>query len=429
MRSLVTPSLAAGALVVLSASPGIAATTVAQASATGLELTVLSTPTGSGSYTATHDGTGETTTGDKTPLITAVGGQSNITVGTIAQDAAATVGGSDGRDGLSAACAGLAGDGAIVADVGTDQFCLTPGNNAEISAGTLDLTGVTVVESDLLAGLDTTLQTILQPILNAVLPATNTALQDVLAGIDTELVLDLGAVQSQCTADPSAATGDSLLTDASLQARILGTDTTVLNFPSSTPPNTKVLTDLDVVVAAINDALTTQLETSLQGALGPIGGVTNPLISAINDNVIAAVAPQLAPLEDNVLDGTINKQSTARGGREITVTALDVRTLPAASDFVDLLDVVIGTSSCGVNSRVADTDDDDDDDTVVDDETDDDTTTNTNDPFTDDEPTITAVNSGLAGDQGPGALALGGLAATLAVAGGAGVATYRRLAR
>lgn len=339
----------AGALVLLAGSPGVAAEPVSQADATALTLTVLSTPTDSGTVTATNDGDDETVTGTREPLITALGNQPFINAGTLSQDATATV---VNRAGRSAACAGLAGDGATLVAV-DEGFCLTPGQNATINAGNLQLQDVTIVQSDLLAGLDQALQTALQPLLNAVVPAVQGGVQDVLTAIgDPTVALDLGAIQSQCTATVNGAQGDSQVTDASLFVQLPSIGRVdLVQLPTNAPPNTKVVTDLDVVLTAISDAVETELTTALTGVLAPLGPLVNDAVEALNANVVAQLADQLGPLEDNILDATLNKQT--RGTRSIEVTALDLRLLPAAADFgVDLLNVAIGRSSCGPNSRV-----------------------------------------------------------------------------
>ncbi|WP_148611531.1 hypothetical protein [Nocardioides rubriscoriae] len=418
-RSRKTLALAgAGALIALAASPGAAAAPVAQADATALVLTVLSTPADSGTVKATHDGADETVVGQQNPLITALGNQSFINAGTLAQDATASV---VDRRGRSAACAGLAGDGATLVSVDRG-FCLDPGDNATINAGTLQLQDVQVVQSDLLAGLDQTLQAALQPLLGTVLPTVDSTLQTVLTGIgDPGIVLDLGAVQSQCAATTNGATGDSQLTDAGLYVDLptIGR-VDLVNLPTNPPPNTKVVTDLDVVVTAISDAVETELTTALTGVLAPAAPLVDQLVTALNANVIAVLADQLAPLEDNVLDATLNKQT--RGDRSIEVTALDVRVLPAASAFVDLVNVEIGRSSCGPNGRVA---------------VDNPTPTPTPDP-TDPTPAVpTSVPAGeldLAGGATSsgdlnGRIATGGLVLMSALAAACGVYGFRRVLR
>lgn len=340
----------AGALVLLAASPGSAAEPVAEASATGLVLTVLNTPTDSGSFTATNDGEDETTSGSRNPLITALANQSFIQAGTLSQDAATSA---TSRGGKAVACAGLAGDGATLLSV-ENGFCLDPANNAQINAGTLKLADVQLVQSEVLQGLDAQLQAALQPLLTPVLTAVDGAVDQVLTALgDPDIVLDLGTVQSQCTADLTDALGASQLTNASLYIDLPAPAgrVTLIDFPTAPAPNTKLLTDLDDVVAEINSGLQTQLEQGLAGILAPLGPVADEIITTINDNVIAAVADQLGPLEDNILDVTLNKQTT--GNRSIEVTALDLRLLPAAAQFVDLVNIEIGRSSCEAAPRAA----------------------------------------------------------------------------
>lgn len=341
----------AGALVALAAAPGMAAEPVAQSDATALVLTVASTPTDSGTVKAVHDGRRETVTGTQDPLITVLGNQPFINAGTLSQDATATV---VQRNGRSAACAGLAGDGATLVSV-DEGFCLTPGDNATINAGTFELGDVTLIQSDLLAGLDAQLQALLQPLLNPVLGGAQTAVQTLLTALgDPSVVLDLGTVQSQCTATTTGAEGDSQLTDAGLFVQFPAPvgRLALVNFPTNPPPNTKVLTDLDVVLETISDGLETQLTTTLGGILAPLGGAADQIVNTLNANIISAVADQLGPLEENILDVTLNKQT--RGDRSIEVTALDLSLLPAAADFgVELVGLEIGRSSCGTNSRFA----------------------------------------------------------------------------
>lgn len=406
--------VSAAALVLVSAAPGTAAEPVAQATATGLVLTVANTPNDSGTYKVTNDGTRQTATGSNEPLISALGGQSFIQAGTLAQDATTSVVDGAGR---SAACAGLAGDGATLAEAG-DGTCLTPGNNAEINAGTIDLSDLQVVRADLLAGLDQQLQAALQPLLDAVLPAVSDGLEQALTALgDLDVTLDLGAIQSQCTASLGTADGDSQLVDSGLSVTIAGTKVDLVSLPVNPPPNTKVLTDLDVVVDAVLDGVREQLDTGLGGVLAPAGPLTQQLQDALVENVISALAPQLAPLEDNLLDGTLNKQVRPTED-SIEVTALDLAVVPAAADFgVDLLDLEIGKTTCGPSARVG-------------------TPPTTPTPT----PTPTVPTSVPAGeDAAPAAvtgdgsvndlLATGALAGLAILAGGAGVAAYRRALR
>jgi hypothetical protein len=411
--------LCTSALVLVSAAPGVAAEPVAQANATGLVLTVLSTPTDSGTYSVTNDGTKETATGSNKPAISLLDAQDFITAGTLAQDATTSV--TNGK-GNSAACAGLAGDGASLASVEDGGSCLTPANNATINAGTIDLSDLEILDSDLLAGLDDQTTALLKPVLGAILPALSDGLETALESLgDLGVTLDLGAIQSQCTAAVGTADGDSQLTDADLSVSLAGTDYTILALPVNPDPNTKVVTDTDKLVDAIVDGLQVQLKQALGGALGQLSPALQQLADALNANILTALSDQLAPLEDNLLDVTLNKQVRPTTD-SIEVTALDLRLLPAASDFVDLLDIQIGRSACGPNGRAAAP------------PTDGPTVTPTGDPTPavptsvpageDASPRMSAADGSI-----NGVLAAGALAALALVAVATGVAAYRRALR
>ncbi len=309
----------AAAVVTVSAGPALAAEPVAQASATGLRLTIASTPTDSGTYTVTNDGKKETATGSNEPAISALGGQSFIQAGTLSQDAGTVI-----RDekGFSAACAGLAGDGATLVEV-AEGGCLVPGQNLDLNAGTVDLTGIQILGDQF----PQELQDALQPVLDPLLAGLTTALQTVLDGGDIALGLNLGAVQSFCTAQPGSADGDTDITDATLDATLGGQSFNLVTLPTNPPPNTRVVTDLGVVVQSVLDALRTQFETAIDGALGPLTAVIDG--AEVLAEALEQVGEALAPLEENVLEITLNKQERPSSD-SIEVTALDLHVLPAA---------------------------------------------------------------------------------------------------
>ncbi|MDQ3484480.1 MAG: hypothetical protein M3445_03585, partial [Actinomycetota bacterium] len=223
--------VATAALLAISAAPAAAAPIVAQATATGLIITVLDNTGDSGTYKVTHDGETETATGENRPAITVLGDQDVINAGTIFQDAITEI---RNGDGLSAACAGLAGDGATLVAAG-EGFCIAPGDNLTLNAGTVDLTDVVLIE-----GVSEELQTALGPLLDPVLAGLSDGLAQALEGTGGALTLDLGAIQSQCVAEPGSASGDSQLVDASLNGSLGGQDATLVEFPVSVPPNTKL---------------------------------------------------------------------------------------------------------------------------------------------------------------------------------------------
>lgn len=397
--------LTTAAVLAVSAGPAMAAEPVAQASATGLRLTLGGTPTDSGTYTVTNDGKRETATGSNEPAISALGGQSFIQAGTLSQDADTVI---RDRRGFSAACAGLAGDGATLVEV-AEGGCLVPGENLALNAGSADLTGIQILGDQF----PQELQDALAPVLDPLLDGLTTALQTVLDGAGIELGLDLGAIQSFCTAEPGTAAGGTDITDASLFATLADTRIDILELPTNPPPNTKVVTDLGVVVQSLLDALRVEFETAIDGALGPLTAVIDG--AEVLAEALGQVGEQLAPLEENVLDITLNKQEFPTGD-SIVVTALDLNLLPAAETAgFEVLSAQIGESACGPNSRVANDPDPDPD------------------PNPQPEPVPTSVPAGVEsagpGDDGLGAGGNLALLALVALSAGAGVASYRRSLR
>ena len=330
------------ALTGLAASPATAATTVARASGAALTLGVGGNPAGSGTYAVTNDGTHQTSTGTNRPVVSALTGQSVVSAGVLAQDATTSV-----RDGAgsSAACAGLAGQGSSTVAVG-DGDCLVPGQTLSLAAGTLDLSRLRVVDATVLQGLDQQLQTALQPVLDQVVPALQGGLRSGLQQVgDPGLFIDLGAVQSHCTAGPGTADGSASLADAGAHVQVAGRRVDLVSLPAHPAPNTKVVTDLGAVATVVEDALRSQLATALDGSLGPLSTAVDQ--AAVLDNVLANIGAQLAPLDQNLLSGTLNAQSRPAAGA-IDVTALDLRVLPAAAQAgLDALSVQVGRSTCG----------------------------------------------------------------------------------
>ncbi|MBG6098345.1 hypothetical protein [Nocardioides luteus] len=393
----------------MSAAPASAAT-VSQASATALSLELAGTGArDTGTYAVTNNGSTESAEGTNEPLITALGGQKAIHAGTLAQDAVAT------KDATSAACSGLAGDGATVVAVGSGD-CLSGGDNISLDAASLDFADVELVSSGLFQGVDRQLIAELEKVglsQTKVTDPLSKALKDLLAAMgDPGLHLDLGAVQSSCTADKDKASGDSSLANsrAYITVPTVG-DVTLVDLPVDPDVNQKVVTDLTGVTDAILDALRTQFTKALNGALAPANGGLDQLQTQVLDTALGQIETQLAPLEENVLDITLNAQTTSPGA--ITVTALDAKVLPAAQEFVggSLAHLTIGTSSCGPNSPIA--------------------KTVKNPPKADNPPASvpTVVTAGMESydDGSAGRIAL--VTLLLLAAAGAGVATYVRMLR
>lgn len=312
------------------------------------------------------------------------------------------------KKGHSAACAGLAGDGATLVEV-AEGGCLVPGQNLDLNAGTVDLTGIQILGDQF----PQELQDALQPVLDPLLGGLTTALQTVLDGGGIALGLNLGAVQSYCTAQPGSADGDTDITDATLDASLGGQSINLVTLPTNPPPNTRVVTDLGVVVQSVLDALRTEFETAIDGALGPLTAVIDG--AEVLAEALEQVGEALAPLEENVLEITLNKQERPSSD-SIQVTALDLHVLPAAEAAgVELVGAQIGETACGPNSRVS---------------VDDPDPTPTSSPTP--EPVPTSVPAGVESVSGSGGIGTGGNLALLllvALSAGAGVASYRRALR
>ena len=147
--------IGAATLVGLSMGPAAAAAPAAQATAHGLTLAIAGSPITTGTVKATNDGKGEKKTGEVNPPIAVLENQDVLDVGVIAQDATARI---ENRNGVSRACAGVAGDGAVIADVG-ESACITPGDPVGINIANLDLTGAVLINPGSALGALAPLQT------------------------------------------------------------------------------------------------------------------------------------------------------------------------------------------------------------------------------------------------------------------------------
>ena len=392
----------AAVLTLLSAAPATAADVVAQADASALTATIAGqTTVDTGTVTVTNDGSEETKSGQADPPLTVLGDQSLASVGVLAQDATTRI--EDG-DGLSAACAGVAGDGGSVVEIG-DTGCLQPGQNVDLGLGSLDLTdldladvtgvlgdldlsslvedgglvdGVTGGATDDLPGgatdglgdaldqvdggadaVDDALDPATMP-LDEVIDQIAAPLQQVIDTAEAQLGdlglnASFGAIEAICAADPTTADGRAILTDAdvSLAAGPAG-EITLLDLPVQPAPNTRVVTDLGGVTDAVFAGLRTNLENALQGQAAQLATLTDAVQQQIVDAVVDQVQGQLAPLEDNVLEAVLNKQE--RSGGRIEVTALSLRVLPAAEAAGvsgGLASIDVATVGCGPNGTVA----------------------------------------------------------------------------
>ena len=348
---LVTAAVGAATLSLIAVAPAVAAAPVSQARGNAVTLSVAGTPNGSGDVTAKNDGSKETKTGDATPPISVLGGQELLKAGVLAQEATAR------SNGTSAACAGFAGNGGSVVEIGSSR-CLKPGTPVNGTLSSLDLSNLVVAnQGSALAQLTDVQKTALQPVLTPVTDAVNDAVaqaQDQFG--NPGLVAGFGAVEGRCTAAPGSASGDATLANAKVTLQLPtgapNKSITLLNLPVHPKPNTHLTTNLSDVLDMVLDAVSADLNTSLDGALAPLGTG----IAAIKANIVKGVRDNLeknlAPLEKNLVDVVLNRQIRS-GNDSIKVRALDLSLVPAVAPQVgaSLASLQIGNADCGPNSR------------------------------------------------------------------------------
>jgi hypothetical protein len=127
------------ALSTVAITPAMAAAPVSQSGANAVTVSIAGNAQGTGDVTATNDGSSEKKTGDATPPLSVLGGQSLLNAGVLAQEATAR------KDSTSAACAGLAGNGGSVVAIGSSR-CLNPGTPVNATLGSLDLSKLVVAD-------------------------------------------------------------------------------------------------------------------------------------------------------------------------------------------------------------------------------------------------------------------------------------------
>lgn len=420
----------------LTFAPAVAATNVSEATAQSLTVSIAGTNAISQMVTASHDGAKQTkNSADTLPTIASVLPATNLLgVGVAPQESGANA------NGTAFACAGVAGTGGGIARVGTSN-CDIEGkpltlNLADLNLGNVVLGNDSALGSALngIPGLGTLLDT-----LGLGLTGLVKQISDGLAATPLGSVRiggSLSAIQGVCVADPAKARGTANIVDSSGGSKNTpisvtipnGTGGTqelvVANLPANPPPNTHVLVNLDTVTQTLITALKKELETALGGALAPLG--LGALLQKVQDEVLITLVSNLQallkPLQDNVLDITLNAQSASKTGNKIDVTALDLQVLPAARQFTgsSLISGQIGRVSCATNARAG-----------VPTATP--STTPTPTPTKNPTSLPTAVSAGYAGDAGNGgqggALAnriLVGTFGVLLVGGTGGLMAYRR---
>lgn len=430
------------ALAVLAAGPAMAADPVSQATAQGLNLSLAGNKLISGITNATNDGTqkdpGVQTTDNTLPGVAgALPGTNAAGLGVVLQDAWAN------KDGNSAACAGVAGQGSGLVSVGSQPCSVNGSKTASVDLATLNLGGLVADPSTVVGQVVSALgvNAIAQQLQDALVGPLTTALSNSLGNVG--LTGSLGAVAGWCSATPDAASGGATIANSHLGLTLGGKTVDLVDFPANPGPNTHVLTNLDKVTQVVLDAVTTQVTNMLNNPIGtagpsplgqlfavlnPLGNLTGtigdaltPLVGNLQTSLITplvdALQPLLKPLQDNVLDITLNEQPVPQKSKTFETTALDLQALPALKQFTggaSLVGGIIGHVTCGPNSRVAAPSPSP-------------TATPTN-PAPTATPTNhvpTNVDSGLGGNSHANEI-LAAAAALLALAGVGGTAAYRR---
>ena len=429
--------IGATALSALAVAPAFAAAATSQATAQSLNLAIGGNTAISQKVTATNDGTTETKNSANTlPTIASVlPGNNLISAGVAPQQADAN------SNGTSFACAGIAGQGSTGAVVSTGRkSCDIDGSPLTIDLAHLDL-GHVILGSD--SALGNALKPIIDPlntglldgVINQVVAAVTSGLQGTPLG-QVKVGGSLSAIEGTCAANPDKATGTAHLVDSSGGSNATPIGVTIptgtgsatqtlslLNLPANPPPNTHVLVNLDTVTATLLDAIKVELRTALGGALSSLAGPGQPLEGLLTQvqtalivPLVANLQPLLQQLQANILDITLNKQSTGHNGRSIDVTALDAQVLPAAQQFTgsSLISGQLGRVTCGPNTRA---------------DASQGSASNPKNPKNNHNPHVpTVVDSGLRGHEDHTARnVLGATAALMLLAGTAGLVGYRRM--
>lgn len=414
--------IGAASVATLAVAPAFAATTVSQASAQSVNLKVAGASLISQQVSSTNDGTSTKNVDSSTiPTLADLLPANNLIGAGVAPQASGA-----NSDGTSYACAGIAGTGGGLVKVG-NTACKLDGKPLTIDLANLNLgtalIGNTGALTTAIGGLPLIgdLLTLLGQTLDQLVGTISGAINGTPLGA-IKIGGALSAIEASCVADPDKATGDTRLVDSSGGSTATSIGITLpnvgtlplVNLPANPPPNTKVLTQLDVVTQTLINALTQELNTVLGGVLAPLnlGGLLQQIQTAVVTQVVAALQPLLQPLEQYLLNITLNKQVSSDAGRKIQVTALDAQVVPALAG--SLISGEIGKVTCGPNTRVAAP------------TTPTPTPTKPNTPKTPDVPTV--VDSGVEGKADHTARnVLGATAALMLLAGTAGLVGYRRM--
>jgi hypothetical protein len=358
MRSYLRFAAVIGAVTLggIAAAPAVAATDN-QSGANAVFVSIAGNGQGTGNVTATYSNGKETTTGNSKPAFPDPTGQKFITGGVLAQEATA-------KPGFSAACAGLAGDGGSVLNIG-DSRCLEPGDLLTGSFGSFDPSqyvkagqGQLTQALEQVPGLGAALGGVLgssNPQEAQILAAINTALtQAKSAAGNGGLVINLDSVDGRCTAGNGGPTGDADLTNAKVQFITPAKTFTLLDFKPHPAPNTHLFTNLQQVADAIVNSFKSSLTEALDGN-SQLSDALGTLQTKVIDAATSQLQANLGPLEKNLLDITLNQQVHPTAD-SIKVRALNVDVLSAAKAQLNgnpLVNLQIGNAACAPVARVA----------------------------------------------------------------------------
>lgn len=438
-------ALGASAVAVLAAGPALAAANVSQAYAQGIDLALAGNHFITGVTHATNNGKTETkTTVNTLPQLAHVTPGSNVAgLGVVLQDAFAKA------TGYSTACAGLTGQGGGTVQVGTQPCSITGGSATSLNLVNLDLGNLVASPSSVVGQVLSaipnlnTIAGVLQPAL--VVPLTQ-ALNSTLGNVG--LNGSLGVVAATCEATPTSADGWATIANSHLGATLGGQTIDLVDLPAGNrttnpiPANTHVLVNLNKVTQVVLNAVDTQLNNMLSQSLSTLGGNSGPLgalaqaliplgsatqtlaqalspiiggSGTLQQQLITpltnALQPLLQPLQQNILDITLNKQPVPQASKTFDTTALDLQVLPAIQQFTggsSLVGGFIGHVNCGPNETAASNP----------------TPNPTNTPGGGGK-VPTGIDSGLAGGSNTSTI-IAAMSVLLAASGAAGTVAYRR---
>src|SRR5690348_15722810 len=241
---------AAGAVTVVGvlAAPALAATTVSQATAQSLKLSIAGTPAVTQIITASNDGTKQSKNNASTlPTLAQVLPTNNLLgAGVAPQDAGANA------DGTSFACAGIAGTGGGIIHTGNTS-CAINGAPITIGLGDLNLGSTTLDTSSAIGaalnglGLGTVVNGLVNGVAGNIVSSVSNALKG--TPLDIKLGGTLSAIEGVCQATPTSATGATHLVDTQgnanaptpIQATVAGKTLVIAQLPANPPVNTHVL--------------------------------------------------------------------------------------------------------------------------------------------------------------------------------------------